>query len=294
MISPGDVTIAICTYQRPDVLRNCLSHVQQLTAKPYEVIVVDASPDDTTRSVVQDFDGVRYVRNDSGLGTLPRSRKIALETTSSPVLAFIDDDAFPEPAWLEAIARGFKQGVGGVTGRSRNGVPGEDLVGGEVGTIRRGQVVGNFASAVVDERNVDHVMGCNMAFLCEALIATGGIPEWRAGVSAVGEDLMLSLLVRQSGWTLRFVPDAVVLHVGAPQVKGRRFDLRYQFVAARNYTFVFAAIDGLASKRFLEFCAHTLRQSLREAAKSVCLLSCRLAGVVVGTCRSISARSARR
>lgn len=294
MISPSDVTVAICTYRRPDVLRTCLEHVAALEAKPHEVIVVDASPDLESKAVVEEFPGARYVRNDSGLGTLPRSRKIALAETSSPVIAFIDDDAFPEPQWLDALAGGFGPGVGGVTGRSRNGQPGEESIEGDVGVIRNGRVIGNFATAVVPAREVEHVIGCNMAFLREALDAAGGIPEWHAGVSAVGEDLMLSLLVRRAGWRLRFVPEAVVLHIGAPQAKGRRFDLRYQFVGSRNYAFVFAAVEGLGSPQLRSLVLHSLRHSARTVGKSLSQAAWATAGLFVGTWRAARARGPRR
>jgi GT2 family glycosyltransferase len=287
MTAPSDVTVAICTYRRADVLRTCLEHVAALDSKPFEVIVVDASPDLESKAVVEEFPGARYVRNDSGLGTLPRSRKIALAETSSPVIAFIDDDAFPEPQWLDALAGGFLPGVGGVTGRSRNGQPGEESIEGDVGVIRSGRVIGNFATAVVPAREVEHVIGCNMAFLREALEAAGGMPEWHAGVSAVGEDLMLSLLVRRAGWKLRFVPEAVVLHIGAPQAKGRRFDLRYQFVAARNYAFVFAAVEGVRSGHLRSMVHRSLVDAGRDIAKSAANSLWRQAGIATGLWRAI-------
>jgi hypothetical protein len=70
------VSVIICTRDRSDYLKNCLSALQQLAFMPAEVVVVDnASKDDSTRSVASQFKNVRYVREDR-----PRQNSISLPT----------------------------------------------------------------------------------------------------------------------------------------------------------------------------------------------------------------------
>ena len=68
--------VIVATYRRPAHVRTCLEHLQRQTTKPRRIVVVDASPDDDTRKVVEEFETIEYRRNDLGLGTLAASRAI--------------------------------------------------------------------------------------------------------------------------------------------------------------------------------------------------------------------------
>ena len=50
---PQNVSVVIASWCRPDYVRSCLAHLTELTRRPDEVIVVDASPDDGTAAVPQ-------------------------------------------------------------------------------------------------------------------------------------------------------------------------------------------------------------------------------------------------
>ena len=102
----GDVTVAICTRERPADLRRALAAVQRLDPAPVEVLVIDNAPRGTdTRTVVAEFAGVRYVCE--ARPGLDRARNRALREARGDIVAFTDDDAAPEPSWLGALARAF-------------------------------------------------------------------------------------------------------------------------------------------------------------------------------------------
>ena len=110
------VTIAICTRDRPADLTRALDAVARLSGGPHAVLVVDNRPStNATHDIVASRHGVRYVREDRpGLNA---ARNRALRTASTEVVAFTDDDAAPEPGWLDALVRNFNHGlVLGVTG----------------------------------------------------------------------------------------------------------------------------------------------------------------------------------
>jgi GT2 family glycosyltransferase len=104
-VSPGG-TVAICTRERPEDLTRALRAVAALSPAPAEVLVVDNAPVSArTQEVVAAFPTCRYVREDHR--GLDAARNRALVEAVSPIVAFTDDDAAPEPAWLGHLLQPF-------------------------------------------------------------------------------------------------------------------------------------------------------------------------------------------
>jgi cellulose synthase/poly-beta-1,6-N-acetylglucosamine synthase-like glycosyltransferase len=103
---PLTATVAICTRERPDDLRRALVAVAALEGDSHDVLVVDNAPSsDVTRLVVQQFPRIRYVCEP--LRGLNAARNRALRESRGDVVAFTDDDAAPEPAWLKNLLVNF-------------------------------------------------------------------------------------------------------------------------------------------------------------------------------------------
>jgi glycosyltransferase involved in cell wall biosynthesis len=108
------LTVAIPTYLRADQLRRCLDAVlPQVDAAvdhgvlfAAEVLVVDNSPDGSAQATIADLldaraDRLRYAHEpDPGIAA---ARNRALSEATGRLLAFIDDDEVPQPAWLEPL-----------------------------------------------------------------------------------------------------------------------------------------------------------------------------------------------
>lgn len=104
--STGDVTVAICSHERPAEIRRALGAVTQLDPAPLEVLVIDNAPlTSETRAVVTEFAGVRYVCEPRR--GLDCARNRALREAHGDIVAFTDDDAAPERPWLGRLVRGF-------------------------------------------------------------------------------------------------------------------------------------------------------------------------------------------
>jgi GT2 family glycosyltransferase len=151
-------------------------------------------------------------------------------------------------------------------------------------------VSGYFAANPGATIEVDHLIGCNMSFRRTALEDSGGIPAWPAGVSALREDLFLSLRVRNAGWQLLFNPRAAVRHVGAPQARGRRFDLRYDFTGIRNHVFVLTAHFGVRSPMPWRYIGSVLRKRARLLTGNFARVSLVPVSAVVGFWRGLQYR----
>src|SRR5580698_8034533 len=143
------VSVIVVTLNRPDCVRRCLNCLLEQQPRPDQIIVVDASADDLTRTATAEFPGVLYLHNDNGFGRMTASRNIGLKRATGEMIAFVDDDAFARPLWLANLLAAYEQqNVGAVGGRACNGMAGEESAGvGEIGQIKsNGTLTGNFAA----------------------------------------------------------------------------------------------------------------------------------------------------
>jgi glycosyltransferase involved in cell wall biosynthesis len=103
-------TVAICTRDRPEDLSRCLHAVTRLPDDGQEILVVDNCPsNEATCQLVQQFPMVRYIREMRP--GLDNARNRALVAARGEVVAFTDDDAVPDSAWLRALLKNFTDPV---------------------------------------------------------------------------------------------------------------------------------------------------------------------------------------
>lgn len=246
MTTGPTASVVIATYRRPDHVRECLEHLRRQSVMPERIIVVDASPDTRTRDVVSGFPGVEYRRNERGIGSTATSRAIGVADVEEDVVAFIDDDAYAEPEWLENLLRQYEdERVAAVGGRARNGQPGEEQEG--IGRIGRllpdGRLTGYFAADSGAPVEVDHLLGANMSVRMSAVRELGGIRDFYPG-TCLREETDIALRMRRAGMTIMYTPDAVVRHVAGEYARGRRFDARYRYYGTRNHVVLLATTLG--------------------------------------------------
>jgi GT2 family glycosyltransferase len=104
---PPKATVAVCTRDRPDDLRRCLDALMRLPDDGQEILVVDNCPStETTRRAVESYGHIRYIREDRPGASAARNR--ALREAKHEIVAFSDDDTTPDPGWLRALLRNFK------------------------------------------------------------------------------------------------------------------------------------------------------------------------------------------
>ena len=109
MEKPPDITtsVVICTRDRPEFLKRCLSSLSALTSKPMEILVVDNAPtSDETHCIVSSMTGVRYILEPRP--GLDIARNTGVLYSSGDIVAFLDDDVTVHPHWLEALHRAFQ------------------------------------------------------------------------------------------------------------------------------------------------------------------------------------------
>jgi hypothetical protein len=115
------ISVVVCTRDRPEQIKKCLSRLAGQKYPSYEVVVVDNAPtSDALREVVEGQPGegaeFRYcVERRPGLSW---ARNAGIAAAASDVIAFLDDDDEPDEHWLAGVADGFARGerVGCVSG----------------------------------------------------------------------------------------------------------------------------------------------------------------------------------
>ena len=255
-----------------------------------QVLVIDASSDNLTRDTVSDFNGVRYVRNPGGAGRMTHSRNAALELASGDIIAFLDDDAFPDRDYVMRLRQAYADPVVGLAcSRTLNGRPGEELADPtEIGRLcDDGRLTANFACATDSDVTIDHGIGATMSFRRNTLRDLGGFREDYRGISGLREDTDAFLRARALGYRAVFISRAVAHHVGAPQVLGRRFDLRYEYWSYRNHVLLLLNNFGLRSPLLPRFLRASIAERAADVSRSVPRRTLRLAAAMTGAAHGL-------
>jgi glycosyltransferase involved in cell wall biosynthesis len=114
-----DVSVVICAYTegRWDPLEACVQAVWEQTLPPREVIVVVDHNDALLARAGNAFSNAVVIANEERQG-LSGARNTGVRHAGAEIVAFLDDDALPEGAWLETLVAAFDDaavvGAGGV------------------------------------------------------------------------------------------------------------------------------------------------------------------------------------
>ena len=212
-----EISVVVCTYNGSRSIRDTLNGLINLDYPNYEVIVVDDGSTDNVGAVVAEYP-VRLIRTaNQGLSA---ARNTGMRAATGKIVAYIDDDAYPDPHWLKYLAWTFLTtdcvGVGG----PNIPPPGDGPIAECVAHAPGGPV-----HVLISAQEAEHIPGCNCAFRKDALLAVGGFdPVFRAA----GDDVDLCWRLMEMGWKIGFNAAAMVWH-------HRRNSLRAYFKQQKGY-----------------------------------------------------------
>jgi glycogen synthase len=203
------VSVIINTLDRAIRLERTLQSLRQLRYPAFEVVAVHGPCRDRTLELLQRF--APAIR----IGACPEpnlamSRNIGVAMARGDIVAFLDDDAIPEPDWLGRLASAFVDpGVGGAGGfiRDRDGVRFQHQV---IVADRLGEA--EKFPAMPPELRPHHYFsptGTNIAIRRDALLSIGGFDEEYAYFL---DETDVNLRMVEAGWRLMSIPDAEVHH----------------------------------------------------------------------------------
>jgi glycosyltransferase involved in cell wall biosynthesis len=194
-------SVVVCTRNGAKTLQDCLSGVLELDYPDFEVLVVDDGSTDATRAIASAFP-FRVI--DSGGRGLSHARNRGLQASTGEIVAYLDDDARPDPHWLMYIASTL-------WATDHAGVGGPNIAPIDSQLVARcvDQAPGLPTHVLLDDRAAEHIPGCNMAFRRDRLEAIGGFdPQFRTA----GDDVDVCWSLQARGWTLGFNAAAMVFH----------------------------------------------------------------------------------
>ena len=261
MDEPWRLSVCVVTYERPAFLQRCLLSLREGLDDSAEVVVVDASANDHGELAREVDAAVVYVHAPHLAGWMTRSRNEALRWVRGEIVSFLDDDVVLRSGWQQSLLTAFDDPtVVAVSGRTCNGVPGEEHYDRPIGRLLAdGTLTDGFASLPDGPVDVDHGIGANMSFRRSVLAELGGFRDDYPG-TALREDTDIFLRIRALGGRALFAPQAAVDHKPAPHVRGARFDTRYKLYGRRNHMVLLARDGGIRSPLLRRWALLQLKQ----------------------------------
>ena len=239
------ISVILITANRDAMLQRCLAGLYaQSPAVPHEIVVVDQGSGDGTADLLARealaHPELRAVRLPDPSANAKRNRGAAL--ARHDLLAFLDDDAVPDPGWLAALAAAFRDPACAlVTGSVHPLTPGHPQ------TLRRAPAPRVWRPCF---RNKAVIWRCgvsaNMAVRRAVFDRLGGFDPaigMGAPLGGCGDEVDFFLRALNAGWAIHYRPEVRVRH----HQSERREDLyrrahAYYFGVAAWWAASFSAI----------------------------------------------------
>jgi glycogen(starch) synthase len=234
------VSIVIPTIDRAASLRRLLDALRLQRHRNFEVIVVPGPCTDGTDALLEERAAeLRVVRNEAA--HLSLSRNLGTVAAAGELVAFIDDDAIPEPGWLDrmveaftrddllSVAGGFVRGPNGTSFQYRYSL---------CSRLGYASTHPTDPGSVLDHPGADpfrFIQGGNACFRREALREVGGFDE---EIEFFHDETDLCARLLDSGHRLRVVPGADIIHRFEPSARRDQHGrMRDPFAIVKNQVY---------------------------------------------------------
>ena len=109
------VDVIIPAYNSSDYIRYALDSCLSQSYCDFKITVVDDNSSDNLESIVKDYSGINYIKNEKNMGPA-YSRNIGILKTESPLISFLDsDDIWHKDKLLNSVAEFKKDASLGMT-----------------------------------------------------------------------------------------------------------------------------------------------------------------------------------
>jgi len=175
------ISVVISTLHRANSLRLTLAALRFQRHRDFEVIVVEGPSENGWGQVASEQH--QWVRRVScAEANLARSRNLGIAAASGEVVAFVDDDAVPEPRWLAELAAAYEDervaGAGGiVVDKTGMRLQYEYALCDRLGCPSFDCRLPFPREILPGDDPVLYLQGTNMSFRREKLVAIGGFDE---------------------------------------------------------------------------------------------------------------------
>ena len=214
------VSVVIANWNRKELLRACLDSLAHQTHGSFEVVVVDNGSADGSAALVEEMAKsypvpLHSIANATNRGFCAANNQ-GMFSTSSELVALLNNDAEAEPHWLEALERVIRSDKDVGMAASKVLVWEDPTRIDKCGHLiypdgqNRGRGSGQIDRGQFDR--TEEVLwpdGCAAMYRRAMLEDVGGFDE---DFFAYADDAELGLRARWAGWRCWYTPDAVVRH----------------------------------------------------------------------------------
>ncbi len=253
-------TVVICTRNRPVYLCRCIEELQKQQYRSFEILVVDNNHESSDACQIAANYGTRYLLCPT-IG-LSYARNAGIAASRTEYIAFIDDDAIPEPQWLlKLLAEFSRPEVVAVTGQivmegehSFNPIYSMEPLCVDKGTPHWFEIT-NFGGIG---------NGSNMAFRRKDIDVCTGFEEClgRGKLLDAWEDDYAFFTLVHLGKTIAYVPDAVVHHP-APPAHQSSFKSMHTIAISSAYVMLLACRHPRYCRQIIQFMIDAIRRAPR-------------------------------
>ncbi len=210
------ISVVVCTDGRAQSLGRTLHGLRRLAYPEFEICVVCGPTGDNAAVLAQQPPGLLKIAA-CPARNLSQSRNIGIALAAGDIVAFIDDDAVPEPEWLADLAAAYADPRVGAAGGFVHDPTGVDFQARYVTADRLGGASFNWERPASEfnfplSASFPHLLGTNCSFRRRALIEVGGFDE---EYEYYLDETDLCCRIIDEGWTIAQLAGARVHH--APQ-----------------------------------------------------------------------------
>jgi len=214
MNEPGRTSLVIVSRGRTEMLERCLAAVMQLDHPAFEVVVV-ADPEAAVAVRAQGLPVKLATCTEANIAV---ARNIGIGLAAGEIVAFLDDDAVPEPTWLSRLTAAYDDpdvaAAGGFV-RGRNGIS-LQWAGGTVDRLTRPGKLDVPRGGISRHRGrpglAIEIKGCNCSYRRDVLVRLGGFDP---ALDYYLDETELNLRLAHRGLVTALVPLAQVHHAKA-------------------------------------------------------------------------------
>jgi len=250
------VSVIIVNYNGRDYLRECLSHVLVSDYSDFEVIVVDNGSTDGSSELVKEVmkrteKSLKLLVNSLNVGPA-KARNQAVSLSCGELLAFLDNDARPDPSWLKAAGNLLNDPEVGAL-QCKLLLDGRDKLFDSIGSylgdfgflvqrVPSGRIpdIGQFDTAT-------DIFSTKSAGMVMRRIIFDEIEGFDSDYFIYNEEMDLCWRVWTSGHRIVFAPDSVVYHKSGStkRVAPKIADKLLYFHGSKNYILtILKNVDG--------------------------------------------------
>lgn len=202
------ISVLICSRNGGATIRDTMEALLKVDYPSFEVIVVNDGSTDNLPNIVSEYPFKLINTPNRGLSS---ARNRAMLAAKGEIVAYIDDDAYPDPDWLRYLAYAYET-------TSHAGIGGPNIAPDDDGPIAScvANAPGGPIHVLLTDEIAEHIPGCNMSFRKNVLIEIGGFdPIYRTA----GDDVDICWRIQHTGRTIGFHPSAFVWHHRRNSVK---------------------------------------------------------------------------